>query len=163
MAVILHNRISNNGISYNCIFGRIVSERLLSSPRRGSRWLTVVWCYAPTRQHSLSNPNLAERIYRQLELVINPVKRKDELVTADLNAKVGSSAPDSLSVFGGFSKHRYNNANGERLVEFCVTRNLVLFNTLFKHRMAHRSTWFADGPFDANSKPSRNMIDLVVI
>ena len=29
--------------------------------------------------------------------------------------------------------------------------------------MAHRSTWFADGLFNANGKPVRNMIDFVMI
>ena len=124
----------------------------------------MVCCYAPTLQRSLTNPNLADEFYSQLEHVINQVKRRDELfVLGDLNAKVGSSAPDYSSVVGGFSKHRYNNANGERLVEFCETHNLVLCNTLFKHRMAHRSTWFADGLFNVNGKPVRNMSDFVMI
>ena len=89
VAVILHKRISNNVISYNFISERIVSVRLRSSPRRGSRCLTV-----------------ADEFYSQLEHVTNQVKRRDELfVLRDLNAKVGSSAPDYSSVVGGFSKH----------------------------------------------------------
>ena len=93
--VLGNKRISNNVISYNFISERIVSGGLRSSPRRDSRYLTVVCCYAPTPQRSLSNSNLADFIYFQLEHVINQVKRKDELVLGDLNAKVGSSSPDS--------------------------------------------------------------------
>ena len=103
VAVILHKRISNNVISYNFISERTVSVRLRSSPWRGSRCLTVVCYYALTLHCSLTNPNLADEFYSQLEHVINQVKRRDELfVLGDLNAKVGSSSPDYSSVVGIF-------------------------------------------------------------
>ena len=63
---------------------------------------------------------------------------------------------------GCFSKHLTSNSNGERLTEFCEDHNLFLCNTLFKHRMQHRSTWFADGLTYADGKPVRNQIDFVI-
>ena len=92
--VLGNKKISNNVISYNFISERLVSAGLRSSLRRDSRYLTVVCCYAPTPQRSLSNSNLADFFYFQLE--------HNELVLGDLNAKVGSSSPDSSSVVGGF-------------------------------------------------------------
>ena len=63
---------------------------------------------------------------------------------------------------GCFSKHLTSNSNVERLIEFCEDHNLVLCNTLFKHRMLQRSTWFADGLTHADGEQVRNQIDFVI-
>ena len=70
--------------------------------------------------------------------------------------------PGENGAVGCFSKHLSTNENGERLVKFCENNNLVLCNTLFKHRMQHRSTWFSDGLSHPDGKPVRNMIDFVI-
>ena len=94
---------------------------------------------------------------------VNSAKRRDLLwLLGDFNAKVGSSSPGENGAVLCFSKHLSTNENGERLVEFCGNNNFVLCNTLFKHRMQHRSTWFSDGLSHPDGKPVRNMIDFVI-
>ena len=118
----------------------------------------------PTLQRSTINPQEADNFYELLNNVVLKTKNRDELwILGDLNAKVGSSRPGSVSPVGCYSKHTISNSNGCRLVEFCEDNRLVLTNTLFKHRMQHRSTWFSDGLVHADGKPVRNMIDYVIV
>ena len=94
---------------------------------------------------------------------VNSVKRRDLLwLLGDFNAKVGSSSPGENGAVLCFSKTLSTIENGERLVEFCGNYNFVLCDTLFKHRMQHRSTWFSDGLSHPDGKPVRIMIDFVI-
>ena len=63
------------------------------------------------------------------------------------------------------------NSNGEYLAEFIKTHNFLLSNTVFYHRLSHRTTWTApekieehrhhDGSTRRN--PYRNQIDYIAI
>ena len=62
------------------------------------------------------------------------------------------------------------NENGMALLEFCSRNGLILTNTKFQHKLAHRTTW--EAPERKNAKhrngeprrnPYRNQIDYVII
>ena len=61
------------------------------------------------------------------------------------------------------------NESGRRLIETCVKHDLVVTNTLFQHKLCHRTTWTApdrryithDGSERRN--PIRNQIDFIII
>ena len=164
VAILVNKKFSNNVLSYQFHSDRVVSVRMVLSPRPDSRAVTVMCCYAPTLQRSTINPQEADNFYELLNNVVLKTKNRDELwILGDLNAKVGSSTPGSVSPVGCYSKHTISNSNGCRLVEFCEDNRLVLTNTLFKHRMQHRSKWFSDGLVHADGKPVRNMIDYVIV
>jgi len=164
VGILINNKFKNNVRSYQFHSDRLISVKLVLNPRADSRCVTIVCCYAPTLQRSTSNPQEADRFYALLHEVVQSSKRRDELwLLGDFNAKVGSSVPGSNSPVGCFSKHVSTNSNGERLVELCEDNNLVLTNTIFKHRMEHRSTWFSDGLRYPDGKPVRNMIDFVIM
>ncbi|XP_055518546.1 craniofacial development protein 2-like [Leucoraja erinacea] len=42
------------------------------------------------------------------------------------------------------------NENGERLIEFCTTYNLVIGGTIFPHRRIHKLTWYSPNGKDKN-------------
>ena len=63
----------------------------------------------------------------------------------DWNAKVGSQA--TRGVTGKFGLGVQNNA-GQRLIEFCKEKPLVIANTLFQQRKRRLYTWTSpDGQY----------------
>ena len=103
-----------------------------------------------------------------LESVIDKKAKRDLLVIrGDFNAKTGSVHDDYPDNMGQFGKGIMN-SSGERLLETCQTHNLVLTNTLFQHKKAHRTTW--EAPFrnfttkagEARRNPVRNQIDYII-
>lgn len=164
VGIVINRKLKNNVCSYCFHSPRIVSVRLRLTSRPDSKCATVVCCYAPTLVKSTQDPAEADGFYSMLSSVISKVKRRDEVyVMGDMNAKVASARPNQDGPVGCYSKHTVGNANGDRLIELCEDHNLIICNTLFKHRMHHRSTWFADGLVHSDGKPVRNMIDYIMV
>ena len=51
------------------------------------------------------------------------------------------------------------NENGERLLDFCASNQLLISNTWFQHKLLHRTTWFRNGD---HSRPG-HMIDYILV
>ena len=60
------------------------------------------------------------------------------VLMGDLNARVGDREIDGVT--GKFGVQGIND-NGEKLIEVCSERNLIIGNTCFKKRMIHKYTW----------------------
>jgi len=164
VGILVNKNLVNNVEAYKFCSERVISVRFKTGSRRDSNSLTVVSCYAPTLQRSTSHPAEANVFYSSLEGIVKSIKKRDEVwLLGDLNAKVASSGVGSRGPVGCFSKHTQTNANGERLIEFCEENGLILCNTMFKHRMQHRATWFSDGLSHRDGQPVRNMIDYVIM
>lgn len=58
----------------------------------------------------------------------------------DFNAKIGNELWHRGTT-GGHSLHDDSNDNGERLINFASSRNLVISSTCFPHRNIHKQTW----------------------
>ena len=124
--VLVHRRLKNNVISYKFHSDCLTPLCLRRSPKPDSKCITVISCYAPTLQRSLSNPEQADLFNSILESVICETKKRDELfILGDFNAKVGSAPPGTSGAVGCFSKHTVSNANGERLLDFCNSNRLL--------------------------------------
>ena len=110
----------------------------------------VIQAYAPT-----SNTEKAEveRFYEDLQDLLELTPPKDVLfIVGDWNAKVGSQ--EIPGVTGKFSLGVQNEA-GQRLIEFCQEKALVIANTLFQqHERLY--TWTSpDGKY-------QNQIDYIL-
>ena len=63
----------------------------------------------------------------------------------------------------------HENSSGRMLLELCAKNNMVITNTLFAHKLTHRTTWTApmrefktkDGEIRRN--PVRNQIDYIIV
>jgi len=87
--------------------------------------ITVIQVYAPT-----SNTEEAERFYEDLQDLLELTPQKDVLfIIGDWNAKAGSQ--ETSGVTGKFGLGVQNEA-GQRLIEFCQEKSLVIANTLFQ-------------------------------
>ncbi len=78
-----------------------------------------------------------DEYYEELKSVINSVNKKAILIIrGDQNAKTGKGHTE---VIGRYGKGEMN-SNRRTLVEMCMRNQIVLTNTTFKHKMAHRTT-----------------------
>ena len=98
--------------------------------------IMVIQVYAPT-----SNAEKAEveRFYEDLQDLLELTPKKDVLyIIGDWNAKVGSQ--ETPGVTGKFGLGIRNEA-GQRLIEFCQEKALVIANTLFQQHKRRLYTW----------------------
>ena len=139
-----------------------VSERILKIRLKCHlSYMTVLSIYAPTNP---SNPTSeaalpSEAFYDQLQSTLSSVPSSDMLVImGDFNARVGSDCSSWTSVMGphGIGEH---NGNGQRLLDFCASNQLIISNTWFQHKLLHRTTWFRNGD---RSRPG-HMIDYILV
>ena len=120
------------------------------------RKLVFISTYAPTLDDSKKHPEVQEKYYQELEETINAVSKRDLLlIGGDMNAKTGVEAHKEYpDVVGRYSKGSEMNENGRELVECMFRNNILLTNTIFKHKMAHRTTW--QGPERINEHKNKN-------
>ena len=127
--------------------------------------------YAPTLEVSEKKPAIRDEYYQELESIINTVSKRDILIVGgDQNAKLGTGHEEYPESIGHYGKGAIN-SNGKYLAEMCMRNGIVLTNTMFKHKMSHRTTW--EGPSRINEQldkngevrrnPYRNQIDFIMM
>ena len=117
----VHKRVRNAVLGYSLKNDHMSSVHFQGKPFN----ITVIQAYAPT-----SNAEEAERFYEDLQDVLELTPKKDVLfIIRDWNAKVGSQ--EIPGVTGKFGLGVQNEA-GQRLIEFCQEKALVIANTLFQ-------------------------------
>ncbi|XP_056022186.1 craniofacial development protein 2-like [Ostrea edulis] len=100
--------------------------------------LSIIQCYTPTNEDT---DEMKEEFYNTLILLIQEVPKHDVLmVMGDLNAKVGQDNTGFENIMGKEAVGLIND-NGERLIEMCITNNLVIGGSLFQHKNIHKTTW----------------------
>ena len=98
--------------------------------------ITVTQVYAPT---SNAEEVEVERIYEDLQDLLELTPKKDVLfIIGDWNAKVGSQ--EIPGVTGKFGLGGQNEA-GQRLIEFCQEKALVIANTVYQQHKRRLYTW----------------------
>ena len=101
---------------------------MISVPFQGKPFnITIIQVYAPT---SNAEEAKVEWFYEDLQDLLELTPKRDVLfITGDWNATVGSQ--ETPGVTGKFGLGIWNEA-GQRLIEFCQEKALVLANTLFQ-------------------------------
>ena len=116
------------------------------------------------------NPEICESFYSDLEQQINTVKPKELLVIGgDFNAQCGSAYHDYINNMGQYGKGIVNE-NGYELLDLCQRNNLILTNTIFKHKLSHIITWQSPENPKATTRygtlrrnPIRTQIDYIIV
>ena len=89
------------------------------------------------------NTELREDFYETLDTIGSRTPKRDEIVLADdFNAKTGSGYKEFKDNMGILGKGQIN-SSGRRLLEACRKTDLIITNTLFQHKICHRTTWTA--------------------
>ena len=148
----------------NAYFKRY-SDRICSATINlpDNRKLLIISALAPTLPNSEKNPEKRENFYQELENVINGTSKRTILIIAgDFNAKTGTGYTQYSTNMGKHGKGELNN-NGEYLLQLASRNELVLTNTLFQHKMTHRTTWTApEKHVTPRTNPVRNQIDYII-
>lgn len=149
----------------NMTFKPISSRLCMMKTKLNNNYtITLINAYAPTLPVSEEYPKVREEFYDELEAVVRSVSKRDYLIIlGDFNAKTGKAWKDHQENMGKYGKGELN-SNGKELLDFCNRQNLVLTNTLFRHKMAHRTTWESSltNTESGRRNPYRNQIDYIM-
>ena len=97
---------------------------------------TIVSAYAPT----IANPN-KETFYSQLNGTLRNIPRTDKLLLiGHFNARIRRENDKWPLALGRYGIGKCN-SNGELLLALCTDFDLIVTNTLFKQKDAHKTTW----------------------
>ena len=134
------------------------SERVLNiTLKLKSRNISIIQIYAP--QQGRPN-NEKEAFYDELQSVVDVSKYRENLIIiGDWNGHVGTDRLGVENIIGSFGVGE-RIAEGRRILDFCITQNLAIMNTFFKHRHSHKWTWYR---YDSGRQryTGHSMIDLV--
>ena len=156
---------------FKTVSNRICTAKIKIEDPNNQRNIVFISSYAPTLEVSEKSPKTKEEYYEELESVINTVNCRDILIVgSDQNAKTGLGREEFPEVIGKYGKGEMN-TNGRTLAETCMRNEMILCNTQFPHKMAHRTTWEApmrkiehkDKNGEIRRNPYRNQIDYIMM
>jgi hypothetical protein len=114
----------------------------------------MIQCYAPTE---FAEDIEKQEFYVQLSNTIKRQKKKDIIIVGgDLNEKVGQENEGLEQVMGRHGLGE-RNVNGQLLVDFCTSHDLVINGPIFPHKNCHKLTWVSP------DHKTENQIDYVAI
>ena len=100
--------------------------------------VTMINVHAPTEDKDIE---VKEQFYQQLERVYDSIPGNDvKLILGDLNAKIGKEKEYGGTI-GRDSLHEKSNENGKNLIDFAMSKNMIVSSTFFPHKGIHKRTW----------------------
>ena len=152
VAFIADNLIAKRVLGYNPISDRLITIRLHAKPVN----ITVIQVYAPT---STATDDDIDSFYSQLQDTLDKTSKQDVVVIlGDFNAKIGAGIQldDERKAIG---KHGLGERNkrGDTLIDFCLSNEFVIANTLFQQHPRRLYTW------ESPNGKVRNQIDYILI
>ena len=143
---------------------RVASLRLRGGPGK----VAVVCAYAP---HNLKPHDERQQFYVDLGKVCDKVScNGPTYLLGDFNARLGNRRPGEEDIMGNYSfgreaVHVVETPNRELLLEFCISRGLVVANTLLQTLPEQKVTFVSAGvaPSAPPSERSFAMLDLLLL
>ena len=117
-----------------------VSDRSITIriPLTKDRTATIVSAYGLTMANPEENK---ETFYSQLKSTLRNIPSIDKLLLiGDFNARIGRENDKWPSPLGKYGIGKCN-SNGELLLPLCTEFDLIVTNTMFKQKDAHKTTW----------------------
>ena len=144
------------GRARNAVIGfNPVDERMCTLRIRGKFFnYTLINVHAPTEEKQIEDKDI---FYEKLVRVYDEAPKRDiKIILGDLNAKVGRE-PMYRPTIGKYSLHETSNDNGLRIIDFAISRNMVVSSTYFEHKNIHKATWLSPDGI------TKNQIDHLLI
>ena len=132
VAVLVSKRVKERVVEWKEVSSRLMWVKV--------KWGQEVWvfvsAYGPGSERSADE---REDFWTDLADCVEVVgKGCSVVVMGDLNARVGNE--EVVNVVGKFGVPG-RNESGEKLIEVCMERELVIGNTRFKKKLKHKYTW----------------------
>ena len=113
-----------------------VSEQLayvkFAAQRRAN--LVVIVCYAPTNE---ADDLAKDNFWNQLSSLVSSFKQRERVcLVGDFNAEPGQKSDVNMLCRGPFGMGEEND-NSEKLLFFCVSHDLLIGRTWFRHQLVH--------------------------
>jgi exonuclease III len=100
--------------------------------------LSVINVHAPTEDKDEAEK---DEFYNQLERSYDSAPSNDiKMIIGDLNAKLGKEEIYKGTI-GKQSLHTDSNDTGQRIIDFAMSRNIVISATCFPYKAIHKGTW----------------------
>jgi hypothetical protein len=113
--------------------------------------LALVQVYAPNLESEYA------AFLDEVDAALDRVAEMDSyILMGDFNAHVGVDVATWGSVIGR-NGDPHQNANGEKLLDFCCANGMSIMNTFFSHKGIHKYTWYRQ------SLRQKSLIDLFVV
>ena len=160
LGFIINRKWADRLISYTSISDRI-AKAVFKLTKRTT--ITILNIYAPTQALTDKNQEQRDQFYEQLEKEVRLCNKTTSLfIAGDFNSKMGTRKNNEECI-GKYARGRRNN-NGQQLVEFCETHDLIAANTTFQHRASHQTTWVGSRLNSENKVvPIYNQIDYILV
>ena len=132
---------------------RIITATCRTTNRRIN--MDIVQCYAPTNNgEDEEKEDFYQKLHASVQKLIPP--RNIIMVMGDFNAKIGSDNKGLETVMGreGVGER---NVNGERIVHYCASNQLVIGGSVSQHKRIHKATWVSQ------ESVTENQIDHICI
>ncbi|KAM0725800.1 Craniofacial development protein 2 [Formica fusca] len=122
---------------------RPIDERLCVLRIRGRYYnTTLVNAHEPTKEKDIQ---VKEDFYEKLERACDQSPKYDaKIILGDFNAQIGKEEHHRPTI-GMHSMHASSNDNGERLVNYAISKQLVIASTHHPHKSIHKGTWKSPG------------------
>lgn len=116
----------------------------------------LIQVYAPTAD---SDEETIEKFYSDLNELTKKLKKHElNIIMGDFNAKIGKGKVGNVVGWFGLGDR---NERGERLIEFCQEKDLVITNTFYELPPRRLYTWTS--PRSSKEKIIKNQIDFICI
>ena len=127
-----------SGAQWEAVNERILRIRIYCKPIN----ITIIAIYAPVNPISKATKQVTDDFYHDLQQTYDKVLSNDiVLYIGNFNARVGltehNTSPQTVGPFASDSR----TYNGEKLIEFCLTNNLVITNTFLQHKTVQQKSW----------------------
>ena len=116
--------------------------------------MSLINIYAPIEEKEES---IEDQFYAKLEQIYDSSPSNDvKIIIGDMNAQIGKEDVFQGTI-GAHSLHQISNDNGQRLIDFAMSKNLIISSTFYPRKNIHKQTWVSP---DGNTL---NQIDHVMI
>ena len=147
----IHKNTKETVIEFTPISSRTCTIRITAKPLN----IFIIQIYSPTSDYT---DEQMENVYSQLQSTIDSMKKKDMLIVqGDWNATIGKDSINDWSDYYGTACNTATNDRGLRLLEFASYNDLIVANTLGKHKQSIIST------FNSPNGKIHNQIDYILI
>ena len=100
--------------------------------------LVVIVCYAPRNE---ADDLAKDNFWNQLSSLVSSFKQRERVcLVGDSNAEPGKQSDVNMPCRGPFGMGEEND-NSKKLLSFCVSHDLLIGGTWFRHRLVHRYTF----------------------